>query len=91
MTRHDLPRGVAASFLIDGDSEHSRTGQWRVIAPDEATLRSAVAELLGEMAAAGIGVGEPQASGSLCLFRDRGPWAMTADPGGADPAPRIAP
>jgi hypothetical protein len=74
LTRHDLPGGVAISFVFDGDPDRPRTCQWRVAAAEESALRSAVSGLLAERARAGVEVERPRCSGGVCNFQDFGPW-----------------
>ncbi|MHC5537910.1 hypothetical protein ACYOEI_06730 [Singulisphaera rosea] len=74
LTRHDLPDGVAISFLFDGNSQRPRSCQWRVVADEELVLRSAVENLLAEFTRAGIAFDPPRIGNGICHFEDDGPW-----------------
>jgi hypothetical protein len=78
LTKHNLPSGVAVSFLFDGDADHPFTCQWRVAADVELLLRSTVAELLAELSRAGIHLDPPRYSEGVCYLQDFGPWPEPA-------------
>ena len=74
LVRFDVSEGVAISHLFDGDEQHPRTCQWRVIAPNRPMLQTTVEQLLVSLAARGVTTNEPCFSDISCCITDRGPW-----------------
>lgn len=79
LTRHDLGQGVAVSFLYNGDEEHPDTCQWRIVAQNEMQLRQVVQQLVESLTTIGVRCNPVQISGSVCHFRDEGPWGVAAE------------
>jgi hypothetical protein len=77
LTRHDLPDGVAISYVYDGNEDRRGTCQWRVVAPDAQSLRLAVAQLTASLDRVGVTYDTPHFVGTVCHFQDRGPWPAT--------------
>ena len=90
LTRHELPGGVAVSYLYEGDGEARGTCQWRVLAPDGESLRRAVSRLTASLDRAGVGYEAPRFGGKVCHSRDRGPWPADPSTGRPEDAATIS-
>jgi hypothetical protein len=82
LTRHNLPGDVTISYLHDGDEDRRGTCQWRVVAPDAASLRLAVAQLTASLDRTGVTYDEAHLGETLGHFQDHGPWPAPATAAG---------
>ncbi|MGC4003987.1 MAG: hypothetical protein QM811_13025 [Pirellulales bacterium] len=78
LTRHDLPGGVAITYLYDGNEDRRGTCQWRILALDGEALRQAVVQLTAALDRVGVTYDAPRFREELSWFQDNGPWPTPA-------------